>query len=444
MNGASKPTVMEGSLQDFSLADILQVLSVSPEYTRIELSAEDRSLAGAIVLKGGNVVHSVSGADCGSSALFGLLKRRAGFFRVFREEKGGDDLPPIGSVRQLLLEASGVAEAQDEVTHRNLGPRPSATGARRRPFPLPPPSRALRPRSDPSASASPRSNGQRPKSGAASKSGVHRAASEGHVIAVASPKGGSGKTTVSLNLSLALARRGHRVILVDGDVNGDVLSAVDARGAAELGVFDVLAGRATLENTIRQTVFQGLEVVPAVGRSIPEPELTFQDYGDSWRSLLRELSVRAPIVIVDTPAGMLGTTYQILGGATHVIGVLQAEVIAQRSFKMFSHCVAALPKEMRPKVLGVFLNMLQLGHSASIKVLQQACDELPREWLFDTAIPRSSAFLDASAAGVPLHLYRRDHAPAVTSLFDTLAAEVIDRLGLASSAGQQIQQRFLG
>jgi chromosome partitioning protein len=283
------------------------------------------------------------------------------------------------------------------------------------------------------------------KSSTVSQSGVHRATAEGHIIAVASPKGGSGKTTVSLNLSLALARRGHRVILVDGDVNGDVLSAVDARSAAEVGVFDVLAGRATLENTIRQTVFDGLEVVPAVGRNIPEPELTFQDYGEQWRTVLRWLSLRAPVIVVDTPAGMLGTTYQILGGATHVIGVLQAEVIAQRSFKMFSHCVKALPKTQRPAVLGVFLNMLQLGHAASIKVLQQACDELPREWLFDTAIPRSSAFLDASAAGVPLHLYRRDHAPAVTSLFDTLASEVAERLGIQPGPPwQQIQQRFLG
>lgn len=442
MNGAAKPAVMEGSLQDFSLADILQILSVSPEYTRIELSAEGSSPAGAIVLKDGKIVQSVSGADRGSSAFFDLLKRKGGFFRVFREEIAEPSVEPLGSVRQLLLEASGAVDANDEVTHRNLGPRPSAT-ARRRPFPLPPPSRSLRPRSDPSAS--PRPNGARPKNTATSKSGVHRAASEGRVIAVASPKGGSGKTTVSLNLSLALARRGQRVVLVDGDVNGDVLSAVDARGAAELGVFDVLAGRAALDDTIRRTVFDGLEVVPAVGRAIPEPEMTFQDYGDRWRALLRDLSLRAPIVIVDTPAGMLGSTYQILGGATHVIGVLQAEVIAQRSFKMFSHCVEALPKETRPQVLGVFLNMLQLGHSASIKVLQQACDELPREWLFDTAIPRSSAFLDASAAGVPLHLYGSDHAPAVTSLFDTLAAEVIDRLGLPPAAPlQRIQRRFLG
>ncbi|HEX4337804.1 MAG TPA: AAA family ATPase [Polyangiaceae bacterium] len=440
MTAPAKPTVMEGSLHDFSLADILQILSVSPEYTRIELQGEDRSPAGAIVLKSGNVVRSVSGADEGTDALFRLLQRRAGFFRVFRDEPLSEGEEPVGSVRHLLIEASAHADANEEVTHRNLGPRPSPTPSRRRPFPLPPPSRSLRPRSEPSAAPRP----PRQKGTPSSKSGVHRAAGEGHVIAVASPKGGSGKTTVSLNLSLALARRGHRVVLIDGDVNGDVLSAVDARGTADVGVFDVLAGRATLESTIRQTVFDGLEVVPAVGRNIPEPELTFRDYGAQWRAVLRELSTRAPIVIVDTPAGMLGTTYQILGGTTHVIGVLQAEVIAQRSFKMFSHCIAALPSEQRPSVLGVFLNMLQLGHGASIKVLQQACDELPREWLFDTAIPRSGAFLDASAAGVPLHLYRRDHAPAVTSLFDTLAAEVVDRLSLSVPPWQQIQQRFLG
>src|SRR5439155_865289 len=105
----------------------------------------------------------------------------------------------------------------------------SPPSSRRRPFPLPPPARAPRPRSDPAAA--PRPSAPKPRS-TSSRSGVHRSASSGHVIAVASPKGGSGKTTVSLNLSLALARRGLHVILVDGDVNGDVLSAVDAHGTA--------------------------------------------------------------------------------------------------------------------------------------------------------------------------------------------------------------------
>src|SRR6185295_10941843 len=130
------------------------------------------------------------------------------------------------------------------------------------------------------------------------------------------------------------ARRGLKVILVDGDVNGDVLSAVDAHGTAEAGVFDVLAGRAPLARTLRETVVPGLDVVPAVGREVPDPDAAYQDYGPQWREVLAELSTQAPLIVVDTPAGMFGTTHQILSGASHVIGVLQAEVIAQRSFKM--------------------------------------------------------------------------------------------------------------
>src|SRR5262252_3802476 len=95
MSEASKATVMEGSLQDFSLADILQVLSVSPEYTRIELTAEDRSPAGAIVLKSGKIVQSVAGGDRGSEAFFSLIQRKLGFFKVYRDEPNARVLEPI-------------------------------------------------------------------------------------------------------------------------------------------------------------------------------------------------------------------------------------------------------------------------------------------------------------------------------------------------------------
>src|SRR5436309_1041622 len=152
MNGTAKATVMEGSLLDFSLADILQVLSVSPESTRIELQTEDRSFAGAIIVKNGKILQSVAGEDRGSDAFFRLFQQRLGFFRAFREEH--DATPePVGSVRELLLEATGIALAQEEVTHRSLGPRPSPASQRRRPFPLPPPSRSPRPRSDPTAAS---------------------------------------------------------------------------------------------------------------------------------------------------------------------------------------------------------------------------------------------------------------------------------------------------
>jgi cellulose biosynthesis protein BcsQ len=87
--------------------------------------------------------------------------------------------------------------------------------------------------------------------------------------------------------------------------------------------------------------------------------------------------------------------------------------------------------------------MLQLRHNTSIDVLVRACEKLPKDWLFETSIPRNSAFLDAAAAGVPLHFYDPKHPPAVSWLFDTLATEVLERLELAPSEQQVRQRRFL-
>lgn len=67
-----------------------------------------------------------------------------------------------------------------------------------------------------------------------------------HTIAVASGKGGVGKTLVSVNLAIALAARGHRVILFDLDMglaNADIVLGMEAVWT----LADVLSGRRTLD-----------------------------------------------------------------------------------------------------------------------------------------------------------------------------------------------------
>jgi cellulose biosynthesis protein BcsQ len=253
------------------------------------------------------------------------------------------------------------------------------------------------------------------------------------IVAIVSPKGGSGKTTVSLNLSLSIARQGRSVVLVDSDINGDVLSCVNARSRAKLGTFDVLLDGADFRRALINTILPGFRILPAVGSALPEAPRFGLDYTTQWQALLDALAKEADIVIVDTPAGMFGVTHQVLSASTHALAVHQSEVIAQRSFTRFAEALTAMPEGRRPVVLGVVINMLHMRHSASLTVFQNACTELPSDWLFDTAIPRSPAFLDASEKGVPLRLID-DHAPpAVAWLFDNLAAEVTTRLGLEAA-----------
>lgn len=250
------------------------------------------------------------------------------------------------------------------------------------------------------------------------------------VLAIASPKGGSGKTTLALNLALSLARQERSVILVDGDINGDVLSAIQGRERAVHGALDVLLGTASINDALLRTTLPHFKIMPAVGQELPHPDAAYADHTREWQRLLGALSEQAELVIVDCPAGMFGPTRQIMGSCSHVLGVLQAELIASRSFTMFSRALDALPEDERPEVVGVVLNMLQSRHGGSVNVLSDACAGLPKRWLFDTAIPRSDAFLTATEEGLPLRLLDDKNPPAVSWLFDTLASELTERLEL--------------
>jgi chromosome partitioning protein len=255
------------------------------------------------------------------------------------------------------------------------------------------------------------------------------------VVAVISPKGGCGKTTISLNLALSLARQGRRVVLLDTDANGDVLSAIDANTRAKFGFYDLLAGEGSLQQALLPTVLPGFKILPAVGHVLPEPDRLAVDLV-RLRRLFSELAYEAEILIVDTPAGMFGVTQPIARASTHVLGVLQAEQIAGRSFRRFGQALEGIPPAERPAVLGVVVNMLQAKHEASLSVLQTASQDFPAEWLFDTSIPRHQAFLDASFAGVPLRHLNESAPPAVAWLFDTLAAEIAERLKLPEVTAQ--------
>lgn len=260
------------------------------------------------------------------------------------------------------------------------------------------------------------------------------------IVAVSGPKGGTGKTTVSLNLAVSLARQGFRVALVDGSTHGDIVMATDGGAKARAGVFDVLAGRASLDEALLSTSLRGLSVMYAVGPTLPEPEVLQGDHRAAWKAVLGQVAARFDVVLVDTPGGMLGATQQILGAASHVLGVLQAEVLSQRSMTMFRYALEALPLDQRPDVLGILINMVQVRHGISLDVLKELGESLPATWLLETTLPRNPAFLDATRAGLPLRLVDHQHPPSVAWLFDALASEVIERLRLVPADAPRASQ----
>lgn len=318
--------------------------------------------------------------------------------------------------------ASAASPAPPPPTRTAAAPAPSAPVA---PQPAAPAARA--PNATPSA--------QRPASPARRTTSIPTreatARAPNAILAVVSPKGGCGKTTIALNTAIALSRQGHRVVLVDTDVNGDVLSSINARSRATVGTFDILTGRGTVEQGLLPTILPNFRILPAVGPELPDPATLSADFSGPLRALLGTLA-RDAHVIVDTPSGMFGITRHVLTASTHALGVLQAELIAQRSFERFREALDGIPDEERPAVLGVVLNMLQMRHTGSLSVLQSMCANLPPEWLFETSFPRHNAIVDATAQGVPVRHLDERTPPAIAFLFDTFAGEIVQRLRLGA------------
>ncbi|MEP7121134.1 MAG: AAA family ATPase [Byssovorax sp.] len=440
--------VMRGGFNEYDAENVLQSLSISRQLSCVEMYDRDERVIGWVYLKGGMVLaaDTADSHESGIDAFKTLMESDPQSYCVYRMKPLSTYPPPIGRLSTTLQAwkaesvRSPAVPVAPEIAVKPPAPynpapsalvrvptlqigKVSAPLASMRQAPSPPP----RPVALPAAVASTHATG----AGAAAPP----------VVAIASPKGGCGKTTIALNLAVSLARQGLRIVLVDVDPNGDVLSAIAGRDRVRAGVYEaVIAGTDPSELLLR-TVVPGLSILPAIGPDFQLQTLEPLPSVDRWSQAFRALSRHADLILVDTPAGVLWATATVLQACTHVIGVLQAEVISRRSFSMFERGLASL--EHPPAVLGVVLNMFQRTHSASVSVFVDSAGELPSAWLFDTTIPRATDFLSSSHAGMPLRIMGENSISAVTWLFDVLAGEVRSRLGIEVAAPSEVPGSFL-
>jgi MinD-like ATPase involved in chromosome partitioning or flagellar assembly len=309
---------------------------------------------------------------------------------------------------------SGAPAAPSPVLDRAPSAAPPAGRGRRSERPAAPPARA---------------EGPREATSDATITARHPALRSGTpIVAITSPKGGAGRSTVALNLAVSLARRGRRVVLVDADAS-NLLPALDLADRAFKGVADALEGWAPLADTVLETRVPGLKLVPS-------GELTEETYRHpGWLALLADLARQADVVLVDCAPGWYGATLSVLEAATHQLLVLAAEPAARRICGAYQERLQKLLKgKHRPELLGLVINMLDYQVQASVRSLEELSTSAYARHLLEIPIPRSPTFMEASARCVPIVQVEQGASSTIAWVFETLATALLERLQLERAA----------
>jgi chromosome partitioning protein len=242
-------------------------------------------------------------------------------------------------------------------------------------------------------------------------------------IAIVSQKGGVGKTTVALNLALALADAQRRTLLIDLDPQGAIGHSLARSDASLYGVADILSGELTLDAALLATKHEHLTLLPR-GRLNPV-EIERYEAGLvalSWRRLLGPITSRFDYVLYDTPAGFGAVTRAALRNSDFALVPVQAEPLALRSIHQALALIASAREENPAlRLLGVLPTMVDMHSTPSHNVVAAMWGNL--QGVTETMIPRAEVFATASAMGLPLAYLGGPPSPEVRR-FSHLATEL--------------------
>ncbi len=248
------------------------------------------------------------------------------------------------------------------------------------------------------------------------------------VIAIASQKGGVGKTTTAINLGACIAQEGRRVLIVDIDPQGNASSGMGINGNDKrLSTYEVIIGSAEIKEAVVATALANLDLLPAGQRlSGAEVELVGMMARETrLRGCLEKIREEYDYILVDSPPSLGLLTVNALTAADSVLIPLQCEYLALEGLTQLIGSIRLVQDHLNPalRIEGVLLTMFD----ARLNLSQQVADEARKffaERVYKTVIPRNVRLSEAPSFGKPIVLYD-PHSSGAESYRD-LAREVLE------------------
>lgn len=248
-------------------------------------------------------------------------------------------------------------------------------------------------------------------------------------IAVANQKGGVGKTTTAVNLSVCLAAKGQRVLLIDLDPQANATSAIGFESIAGHSIYEPLIGASPVSDKVLPTRIENLFILPAdidlAGAEIEVARL--DDHLVRLRKALEPLKHDAAFdyIVLDCPPSLGILMTNALAGADELLIPLQAEYFALEGLSKIVQVTEQI-RGVNPelKIGGILMTM----YDGRTNLSQQVFEEVKKhfaEIVYTTVIPRTIRLGEAPSFGKAIIEYDPNGVGATA--YTGLAEEFLKR-----------------
>ena len=244
------------------------------------------------------------------------------------------------------------------------------------------------------------------------------------VISFANQKGGVAKTTSTLNLAVAFAESGHRVLCVDLDPQGNLtMSQGIDPDKVDKSMYDVLVHHIPIREVIAEREID----IAVASIDLAGAEIAMSTQIGRERSLEKALSAVTEdydFVCIDTPPSLGLLTINALTASDKVIVPVQCEYLSMRGLMQLQNTLEMIQENLNPRVriegiLPTMLDSRTVHAKEAVEILEENFGEL----VFKSRIRKAIKFAEAPVRGASVLKY--DPKSNAADYYRDLAKEVL-------------------